>query len=347
MEIIAFLNSNLSDLLGYINDANKRIFGLYLLSALLLAIPVFCAQSDSKNPLAFLRFVFPKRIYLAYSARQDFLLLPLNKLIKAALFAPVVATMVPIALGTTEVLESLFGQRPPLQLSSASVVFCFTLALFVMDDFTRFILHYALHRIPLLWAFHKVHHSAKVMTPFTIYRSHPVENVLYASRMAIAQGTVVGLGYYLFGPTLKMLDILGANAFVFAFNIMGSNLRHSHIWLSWGNRVEAWFISPAQHQIHHSIAPEHYDRNLGSALAIWDRLFGTLIKASAANKVEIGPSNSNDAHDSILQIYYKPFVDAGRVLLSPFKALKAVPLGDSASTTKAAPKNQEAGNNTK
>jgi hypothetical protein len=68
------------------------------------------------------------------------------------------------------------------------------------------------------------------MTPMTIYRSHPFESYLYACRMALSQGIAVGIGYYLFGPTLSMYDLLGANIFVFTFNVMGSNLRHSHLW---------------------------------------------------------------------------------------------------------------------
>jgi len=34
--------------------------------------------------------------------------------------------------------------------------------------------------------------------------------------------------------------------------------------------------SPAHHQIHHSTDPAHFNRNLGSFLAIWDWMFGTL-----------------------------------------------------------------------
>ena len=61
--------------------------------------------------------------------------------------------------------------------------------------------------------------------------------------------------------------------------MMGANLRHSHVPLSYGRRLEQVLISPLQHQIHHSIAIEHQNRNFGSKFAIWDRMFGTLITA--------------------------------------------------------------------
>ena len=150
----------------------------------------------------------------------------------------------------------------------------FTFVLFICDDFSRFLLHYLLHKVPFLWAFHKVHHSAKVLTPITIYRSHPVETFLYGARSALTQGVAVGLCYYFLGSTLSIFDILGANIFVFLFNVMGSNLRHSHIWFSWGTSLEKWFISPAQHQIHHSDKRIHIDCNFGS---VWQILCASSI----------------------------------------------------------------------
>ena len=112
-----------------------------------------------------------------------------------------------------------------------------------------------------------------------------------------------------------MYDILGANAFVFIFNFLGSNLRHSHIWLSWGDRLENYVISPAQHQIHHSDNPKHFDSNFGSALAIWDRLFNCHIKASQVGKIVYGISVNHQGHNSLLQIYFEPFKKSLQCLL--------------------------------
>jgi sterol desaturase/sphingolipid hydroxylase (fatty acid hydroxylase superfamily) len=271
--MLDFLSVNFNELTHYLLDANKRIYFIYLLSAIILAVPVFLHSSTSRSIVAFVQFVVPKPIYTHQSAKHDYALLVINKLIKSALFPFIVISMAPVAIGVSSALEYVFGYIEPIALSGVTIIAVFTVLLFIFDDFTRFLLHYLLHKVPALWEFHKVHHSALVLTPFTIYRSHPIESLFYAFRMAITQGFVVGLCYYFFGPTLKMYDILGANAFVFLFNFFGSNLRHSHIWLSWGDKVENIFISPAQHQIHHSDNPKHFDRNFGSALALWDRLF--------------------------------------------------------------------------
>lgn len=299
----------------YLIDANKRIYLPYLLSAVAMAYLVFRASATNKTAKGFLLFLFPKKVWLCKSAKLDYTLLITNKIIKAASFTPIVLTMVPVALATTDFLEWLFGAPLLLNLPAAAVITFFTVLLFLLDDFTRYILHLLLHKVPFLWEFHKVHHSAKVLTPFTIYRTHPVESYLYACRMALTQGVAVGIGYHLFGTTLSMYDILGANVFVFLFNIFGANLRHSHIWFSWGDKLENWFISPAQHQVHHSDNPAHFDTNLGSALAIWDRIGGSLIKASEAGKVTIGVGKYDARHDSLMAIYWLPLKLAFRSII--------------------------------
>lgn len=309
MQIVDLLSESIMSLPGYLIDANKRIFGIYLISAILLSIPAYLVQKKHFRVSAFLGYLFNKKIWFHPSARLDYSLFIANRLLKIVLWAPIVLTMVPIAIGFSDVLEALFGKIAPITSNQAVIISLFTIILFLLDDLSRFLLHLALHKVPILWDFHKVHHSAKVMTPMTIYRSHPFESYLYACRMALTQGVAVGIGYYFFGPTLSMYDVLGANIFVFVFNVMGANLRHSHVWWSWGDKIESWFISPAQHQVHHSDRAEHFDHNLGSTLAIWDRMIGTLIRSSNVGKIRFGIGAGDPGHQSIYQAYVRPFKD--------------------------------------
>ena len=309
MQIVDLLSESILSLPGYLVDANKRIFGIYLVSAILLAIPAYLVQKKNFKLGAFWGYLFNKKIWFHASARLDYKLFLVNRVLKVLLWAPIVLTMVPIAIGFSDLLDSLFGKITPVTHNSIIIISMFTLILFLLDDLTRFLLHLALHKIPILWDFHKLHHSAKVMTPMTIFRSHPFESYLYACRMALTQGLAVGIGYYFFGATLSMFDVFGANIFVFVFNVMGANLRHSHVWWSWGDKIESWFISPAQHQVHHSDKPEHFDRNLGSTLAIWDRIIGTLIRSSNVGKIRFGVGAGDPGHQSMYQAYVKPFKD--------------------------------------
>jgi sterol desaturase/sphingolipid hydroxylase (fatty acid hydroxylase superfamily) len=150
--VLDILTISLNELPSYFVDANKRIFVVYLLSAIVLAIPVYFATYKSRTPLGFLTFLFPKNVWLAKSAKQDYALLVINKLIKAFAFGPIVLTMVPIALGLSNILEELFGQIDPITLAKWQVMGIFTFLLFIIDDLTRFILHYALHKVPFFMA---------------------------------------------------------------------------------------------------------------------------------------------------------------------------------------------------
>lgn len=292
---------------GYFTDANQRIYWLYSAVALGMAVAVFLFK---KLPLTAL---ISREIWWHPSARQDYVIFFCNRLLKMLGAIPVLLVMAPMAIELSGWLETIFGHREFIALANWQIIALFTALLFLVDDFTRFLLHYLLHKVPLLWEFHKVHHSAKVLTPITIYRSHPVESFLYGMRMILSQAIAVGVCYYFFGPTLSMFDILGANVFVFAFNIMGSNLRHSHVWLSWGNALEHIFISPAQHQIHHSDKRIHIDCNFGSALAIWDKAFRCLILASTVKhpkEITFGLGKSFKEHDTLLAIYLMPCINA-------------------------------------
>ncbi len=306
MNYLENINSSLTELSRYLIDPSQRLYFGYLIGTLILAFVVFIKAKKNPSAKAFIQYLFPKKVWLAQSAKHDYILLIVNKLIRGLLLAPAIVAIAPIALGVSGFFESSFGIVAPVSEQKWIIMLSFTLILFLLDDFSRFFLHYLLHKVPFLWEIHKVHHSAKVLTPITIYRSHPIENYLFACRLAISQGIAIGVAYFLFGPTLSVIEIAGANVFVFAFNFMGSNLRHSHIWLSWGKAWERWFISPAQHQIHHSDNPKHFDTNLGSALAIWDRMAGTLITADTVGKINFGVGQSFTEHDSIIGIYINP-----------------------------------------
>src|SRR5690606_39715058 len=57
---------------------------------------------------------------------------------------------------------------------------------------------------------------------------------------------------FLFAGPADPLTLFGSNVVFALFHLLGSNLRHSHIWWSFGPTLSRILISPAQHQIHHS-----------------------------------------------------------------------------------------------
>ncbi len=168
----------------------------------------------------------------------------------------------------------LFGSaaEPNSVASSWSILFTYTVILFLLDDSSRFLLHWIMHKYNFLWRIHQLHHSATTLTPLTSLRLHPLESVLYQFRGVLIHGTCAGFSFYFLGFQADSFQIWGATVWVVAFNFLGANLRHTHIKIHYGV-FERLFISPSQHQAHHGV--KTMNTNFGAVLSIWDQLAGT------------------------------------------------------------------------
>lgn len=272
---------------AYPFDPSRRLFWGFMLSALVLACVTAAWHQGRLDLRRQLKSLLDRRYWLHRSSLQDVGWLFFNSGLRALVLVPVLGTHLAATVAVAGWLQGTFGDAPALALPFAAIGVGYTLAFFVLEDASRFGLHYALHKVPLLWRFHRVHHSAEILTPLTLYRIHPVEALLYYVRGLIVFGLVSGVFIYLFRNQVHGYDILGVDLLGFLFNTLGANLRHSPVWLSFG-RLEAVLVSPAQHQIHHSAAPEHRDTNFGTCLALWDRLAGTWRRAGPPRTLEFG-----------------------------------------------------------
>ena len=172
-------------------------------------------------------------------------------------------------------LTAAFGAVAPTSYEFTARVII-TLALFLAYEFGYWLDHYLKHRVPALWELHKVHHSANVLTPLTVFRIHPLDGVIFANILAVSLGVTNGVANYLFGKPITFFSIDDTNILLVLFVHVYVHLQHTHLWIAFTGLAGRVFLSPAHHQIHHSNNPVHFDKNLGSCLAIWDWLFGTL-----------------------------------------------------------------------
>ena len=250
---------------------------------------------------------------MSKSALNDYLIFAFNNLFKVLFIGPYLILSLYIAFYIQEYLVIWFG-FPENSLSIVETVIFYTITLTLVNDFLSYLLHLALHKIPILWEFHKVHHSATTMNPMTQYRIHPVELILNNARGIMGFGLVTGVFDYYSNHELDTIVFIGANIFTFLFMFFGANLRHSHVKLKYPNFLEYIFISPYQHQIHHSINKDHFDKNMGSKLAIWDFIFGTLILSKETSRIRFGVAGNQRDYSSFTNLIWLPFLKAFKLL---------------------------------
>lgn len=138
------------------------------------------------------------------------------------------------------------------------------LLFFVVTDFVQWTTHRMLHRVPLLWNFHKVHHSVKEMGFAAHLRYHWMETVIYRTMLYIPLALLGGF---------SVDDVILVH--VIALTI--GHLNHANIRLNYGI-FKYVFNNPAMHIWHHAKAlpKAHPDGvNFGISLSLWDYIFRT------------------------------------------------------------------------
>jgi sterol desaturase/sphingolipid hydroxylase (fatty acid hydroxylase superfamily) len=277
------------------------------ITALTGAFLTFAIRTDhgyQKNVSNFLRFCFPSAILRSNSCRLDVMFVASLHFLRPLLLTPILLTSVGITVGTYHLLESVFGSRP-----AATDSFWLRLAVLaagvVIQDGINFLVHYYDHKLKFMWEFHKIHHAATFLIPLTNRREHPVQTVLNYTPELLAVGVWLGVATYLLRMPIEDNMVLGMDAWYFANLLSFYHLRHSHIPMSYG-WLEHFFLSPAQHQLHHSYAVQHWDRNFGLLLSVWDKMAGTFVR-SAPQEVRLGlPAEQVHDYDSLVKLYLTP-----------------------------------------
>ncbi|MEM1160664.1 MAG: sterol desaturase family protein [Pseudomonadota bacterium] len=308
------LFEQIADIFGDFADPKKRVFVGYLALSVIIALIWLIAIRRRQIGGAF-RTVFDRKVFFSRSAIADYMLFVVNHLIFLVI-SPLLITQLAIAtaiyhwLHEIEFLHSGYFRNA----SPTLVIALFSVTMFIVDDFTKYMVHRWMHRWPILWAIHKTHHSAETLTPVTVYRVHPLEGVVFALRSAVAQGVAIPVFIYLFGGIVDLYTVLGVNVLVFIFHVTGSNLRHSHISIRYWPWLERILISPAQHQLHHSIAEEHHDKNFGAALAVWDWLFGSLHLSEERTLTYGLDAEERSPATGLVGIYVRPVMEIATIV---------------------------------
>ncbi len=297
---------------------NERIAFIYLACTLLLAFAVWWHRGQQGS---FVKFLVPAKVYTHKSNLLDIKLFFVFKAIgffglMSKVFFPTTVAFYILSWLTWHFSSDY--SAPPISWQRGAVA---TLIIVMVSDLCKYWAHRLHHEWKVLWPFHAVHHSADVLTPLTVQRVHPVEPIIRNLLITVFVGFAQGVILFALMGRIDLLTIGGANAMYVLFNMFGANLRHSHIWLSYGRVLEHILISPAQHQIHHSVASKHHDKNYGSMFAIWDWMFGTLYIPEQKEEITFGVSDGTgkpipQPYKTLRQALLKPFSESWNALES-------------------------------
>ncbi|TMJ05546.1 MAG: sterol desaturase family protein [Alphaproteobacteria bacterium] len=246
-----------------------------LIAALVLALRRW-RRSRPVRPATLWRGLFPGAILRHASTHADVGYFCFNVFVYGLIFGWAVLSYKFLSGVVADGLAAAFGTIAPTSWPDLAARAAITLALFLAYEFGYWVDHYLKHRVPALWELHKVHHTANVLTPLTVFRIHPLDGLIFSNILGVSLGVTNGVANYLFGQPVVLFSIGDTNVILVLFVHVYVHLQHTHLWIAFTGLAGRIFLSPAHHQIHHSNNPLHFDKNLGSCLAIWDWLFGTL-----------------------------------------------------------------------
>ena len=146
----------------------------------------------------------------------------------------------------------------------------------IFMDFMLYVWHLLNHIMPLLWRFHRVHHSDLNMDVSSATRFHIGE-------LAISTAIKICIIFFLGASYMGVLIFESAV-------LLCTQFHHSSL------KVPGWFeaiwwiffVPPSMHRIHHSVVIKERDTNYGAIFSIWDRILGTMLTNIDQKRIRIG-----------------------------------------------------------
>lgn len=170
------------------------------------------------------------------------------------------------------------------------------IAAVVILDFVFYLVHWANHRVPILWRFHRAHHSDLDLDVTSALRFHLGEVLISTGIKAICI-PLLGITW----PSLVMFEMTLQAA---------AQFQHSNVRLpeSWERKMRMLIVTPHMHWSHHSRFPEDHNRNFGTILSVWDRALRTFALRLPRAEIRLGLDDYPLPKDTgIMRFYLMPF----------------------------------------
>ncbi|MBE00147.1 MAG: hypothetical protein CMQ31_01770 [Gammaproteobacteria bacterium] len=169
------------------------------------------------------------------------------------------------------------------------------IAILFFGHVTFYASHYACHKVPMLWQFHRVHHSSVYLDSFSTSRFHVIDKTLFAAPYLML------VTYFQPDPGMVFLFI--------TFNDFWGRYGHGNIkdphWLGY------FMSNPKFHRWHHSNHPDAIDKNFSAEFNFLDWIFGTAYYPKEQVPEDFG---SGEYSNNIIVQHYQPFLDCYNIV---------------------------------
>jgi sterol desaturase/sphingolipid hydroxylase (fatty acid hydroxylase superfamily) len=211
------------------------------------------------------------------------------------------STMVmPALMGLMQPIVKRYSLHIPIAFPDALVwQIVQLLAFFFIHDFFYYWFHRAQHTLAFAWPQHKLHHSEQSVNVTTTLRHHWLEEPIRVWVILLPMGL-------LFDQKPVTIGWLATSMIVFGYFV------HLNVRLPLGPLTPV-VAGPQWHRLHHSIKPEHADRNFAAFFPIFDIVFGTYDKPERDEYPATGLHSGEVLNRPMLALF-SPFRDWYRML---------------------------------
>ncbi len=163
-------------------------------------------------------------------------------------------------------------------------------------DFSIWLVHWVLHKVPLLWRFHIIHHSDTNVDVTTGLRHHPGDSLL--------RGVFFILFIFISGAPMYSVMIY-QTLVVVATAFIHANIRLPQ---KVDTALSYILVSPNMHKVHHHWKQPYTDSNYGTVFSFWDRLLGTFMKLDI-KEIRYGLDRyyPGEKDEDVISLLKKPF----------------------------------------
>ena len=162
-----------------------------------------------------------------------------------------------LRVGTLVLYTWIYTDVAPVQHSAGSPL-AWALV-FVGGELMLYLYHRVSHRTRILWAAHQVHHSSTFFNLSTALRRKWAQWFAALSWAPLA----------FLGVPPVLIFTMNSIQLLYGFAVHTEAIGRLHPF------IEAIFVTPSHHRVHHGVQKKYHDKNYGSILIVFDRAFGT------------------------------------------------------------------------